>query len=77
MINNKITSCDNSLKVRIAAFQAVGPGSIPGCRIFFFFKMLIHYFLDLIKNKILLTLIIIDLSIKAKFIEVNILIIKY
>ena len=24
--------CDNSLKVRIAAFQAVGPGSIPGCR---------------------------------------------
>ena len=75
MINNKITSCDNSLKVRIAAFQAVGPGSIPGCRIFFFFKMLIHYFLDLIKNKILLTLIIIDLSIKAKFIEVNILII--
>ena len=28
--------CDNSLKVRIAAFQAVGPGSIPGCRKQFF-----------------------------------------
>ena len=33
--------CDNSLKVRIAAFQAVGPGSIPGCRKqkFFFLEM--------------------------------------
>ena len=31
----KILCFDNSLKVRIAAFQAVGPGSIPGCRIFF------------------------------------------
>ena len=29
LLNNR---CDNSLKVRIAAFQAVGPGSIPGCR---------------------------------------------
>ena len=29
--------CDNSLMVRIAAFQAVGPGSIPGCRKFLIF----------------------------------------
>ena len=36
-IQAKRISCDNSLKVRIAAFQAVGPGSIPGCRIFFYF----------------------------------------
>ena len=30
--------CDNSLMVRIAAFQAVGPGSIPGCRKLFFYE---------------------------------------
>ena len=37
--------CDNSLMVRIAAFQAVGPGSIPGCRKLFFLLMIIIYIL--------------------------------
>ena len=45
----KILSCDNSLKVRIAAFQAVGPGSIPGCRSCFFF---IKEYIQLLYNKI-------------------------
>ena len=33
--SDKIIRCDNGLVVMIAAFQAVEPGSIPGCRNFF------------------------------------------
>ena len=49
--------CDNSLMVRIAAFQAVGPGSIPGCRKLFFLAKLKKELNDLdpaTKNKTLL-----------------------
>ena len=47
--------------VMIAAFQAVGPGSIPGCRIFYFLFFLFFFIRKILidlrdKNEINITL---------------------